>query len=222
MAVVEVSSAFELAVVGPGIETTYALTRQATTIGRSRAAMPDIEIADTEAAPRHCIVQWNAVAQCHALRVFGVAGAWLNGTLQPGDGAVHPLSSGDEFRIGATRFIYRSTPVAVDGDDEAETDVDVPTVHAAPTAREVYEFEVIPKLGAGIFDWKHPLMSYGPRRRVEAPMQAVRVVITKGTPRPAILAALKSISELVEQSGTATERSAAPLVTLSRWFDSQP
>src|SRR5438128_12034697 len=100
---------FELVVVGPGIEATYQLSQQATTIGRSRAAMPNIEIDDTEAAPRHCVVQWNSVAHCHALRVFGVSGAWLNGVHLPGDGAVHPLSAGDEFRIGATTFTYRAT-----------------------------------------------------------------------------------------------------------------
>ncbi len=219
MAVADVSSTFELVVAGPGIETRYPLSRDATTIGRSRAAMPDIEIGDLEAAPRHCVVQWNAAAQCHALRVFGVSGAWLNGTLRPGDGAVLPLAAGDEFRIGATTFTYRSTKPAVDA--EADADLDVPTVHAAPTAREVYEFEVIPRIGATDFDWKRPLMSYGPRHRVEAPMQAVRVVITKGTPRPAILAALKNISELIEQSGSLSEHSPAPLVTLSQWFDSQ-
>jgi len=218
MTVADVSSTFELVVAGPGIATSYTLSHDATTIGRSRAAMPDIEIADLEAAPRHCVVQWNAAAQCHALRVFGVSGAWLNGTLRPGDGAVLPLVAGDEFRIGATTFTYRSTkPVA---GDEADM-LDVPTVHAAPTAREVYEFEVIPRIGATDFDWKRPLMSYGPRYRVEAPMQAVRVVITKGTPRPAIVAALKNIADLVEKSGSLSERSPAPLVTLSQWFDSE-
>jgi len=211
-------SAFALVVSGPGIDTTYRLSGQATTIGRSRAAMPDIEISDTEAAPRHCVVQWNAVARCHALRVFGVSGAWLNGTFLPGDGAVHPLSAGDQFRIGETTFTYRSTQGAVD--DSSGEGVDVPTVHAAPSSREVYEFEVIPKITGGDFNWKRPLMSYGPRRRVEAPLQAVRVVISKGTPRTAILAALKNISELVEASGAVGERSPAPLVTLSQWFDS--
>jgi FHA domain-containing protein len=218
MVVTDVSSTFELVVAGRGTETTYPLSRDATTIGRSRVAMADIEIADLEAAPRHCVVQWNAAAQCHALRVFGVSGVWLNGMLRPGDGAVLPLAAGDEFRIGATTFTYRSTRPAAD--DEADT-LDVPTVHAAPSAREVYEFEVIPRVGRTDFDWKRPLMSYGPRYRVEAPMQAVRVVITKGAPRPAIVAALKSIANLVEQSGSVSERSPAPLVTLSQWFDAE-
>src|SRR6266852_2804370 len=108
MLLADVSSAFELVVSGPGNDVRYQLSRQATTIGRSRAATPDIEILDSEAAPRHCVVQWNTVAECPTLRIFGVSRAWLNGTLLPGDGAVHPLSAGDEFRIGATRFTYRS------------------------------------------------------------------------------------------------------------------
>jgi pSer/pThr/pTyr-binding forkhead associated (FHA) protein len=218
MAVADISYTFQLAVVGPGIETMFPLSRDATTIGRSRAAMPDIEIGDVEAAPRHCVLQWNAKAQCHALRVFGVAGVWLNGTLRPGDGATILLAVGDEFRIGSTTFTYRSTKAVVDEADD--TGLDVPTVHSAPTAREVYEFEVIPRIGATGFDWKRPLMSYGPRHRVEAPLQAVRVVITKGTPRAAILAVLKNISDVVEQSGSVSDRSPATLVTLSQWFDS--
>jgi FHA domain-containing protein len=208
---------FSLVVVGPGIEITYPLSRQSMTIGRSRAAMPDIEISDPDAAPRHCVVQWHAANGGHALRVFGVSGAWLNGTLLPGDGAVHPLTPGDEFLIGSTKFRYRT---ALSKDTPArDAIVDVPTVHAAPTTREVYEFEVLPHIVDGAFDWKHPLVSYGPRRRVEAPMQAVRVAITKGAPRTAIVAALKHIVDLIEASGTATDRSAAPLVTLSQWFE---
>jgi pSer/pThr/pTyr-binding forkhead associated (FHA) protein len=217
MAVADVSFTFQLVVVGPGIETKFPLSREATTIGRSRVATPDIEIRDVEAAPRHCVLQWNAKAQCHALRVFGAAGVWLNGTLRPGDGATILLAVGDEFRIGATTFTYRSTKAALDDED---TSLDVPTVHSAPTTREVYEFEIIPRIGATGFDWKRALMSYGPRHRVEAPLQAIRVVITKGTPRPAILAALKNISDLVEQSGRVSASSPATAVTLSQWFDS--
>jgi hypothetical protein len=157
------------------------------------------------------------VAQCHSLRVFGVSGAWLNGILLPGNGAVHPLSPGDAFRIGATSFTYRSAPGAVD--DASAGDQDRPTMVAAPTSREVYEFEVIPQVDADTVDWTHPLLSYGPRRRLEAPMQAVRVVISKGTPRTAILAALRNITELVQASDTAGGHSPAPLVTLSQWFD---
>jgi|tagenome__1003787_1003787.scaffolds.fasta_scaffold20660820_2 hypothetical protein len=208
---------FSLVVVGSGIDVTYPLSRQPMTIGRSRAAMPDVEITDPEAAPRHCVVQWNAATDAHALRVFGVSGAWLNGTHLPGDGAVHPLAPGDEFRIGATKFRYQSAlkkraPLR-------EGIVDVPTVHAAPTAREVYEFEVLPHIVDGEFDWKHPLVSYGPRRRVEAPMQAVRVVISKGAPRTAIVAALKHIADLIEASGSVSDRAATPLTTLSQWFE---
>jgi predicted component of type VI protein secretion system len=199
-----VETPFELVVVGPGVDARYPLSRRAMTIGRSRAATPDIEIADGEAAPRHCIIQWNAAAGLHELRVFGAAGAWLNGTLMPGDGAVHPLTPGDAFRIGLTTFTYRSTAAAAaDADENAAVEdaaVEVPTVHAAPTSRDVYEFEVIPRLAGGAFDWKDPLVSYGPRRRTEAPMQAVRVVITKGTPRAAVIAALKQIVNLVEAS----------------------
>jgi hypothetical protein len=214
---VTLETAFALVVVGPGIDATYPLSRRALTIGRSRAAMPDIEISDADAAPRHCIVQWNMTAGGHALRVFGVTGAWLNGALLRGDGAIHPLAPGDEFRIGATTFKYRTTATT----SEADAPVfDVPTVHAAPTSREVYEFEVLPRIvEAGVFDWKRPLVSYGPRRRVEAPMQAVRVVITKGAPRPAIVAALKHIVDLIESSGSVTDRAPAPLVTLSQWFE---
>ena len=181
---------FSLLVVGPGIDVTYPLSRQPMTIGRSRVAMPDVEITDADAAPRHCVVQWNAATGAHALRVFGMTGAWLNGTHLPGDGAVHPLAAGDEFRIGTTKFRYQSAfkkSAAL-----REGLVDVPTVHAAPTAREVYEFEVLPHIVGGEVDWKHPLVSYGPRRRVEAPMQAVRVMISKGAPRTAIVAALST------------------------------
>src|ERR1051325_9723836 len=107
-----VETPFELVVVGPGADARYPLSRRAMTIGRSRAATPDIEIADGDAAPRHCIIQWNAAAGLHELRVFGAAGAWLNGTLMPGDGGVHPLTPGDAFRIGLTTFTYRSTAAA--------------------------------------------------------------------------------------------------------------
>ena len=214
---VALETPFALVVVGPGIDATYPLSRQALTIGRSRAAMPDIEIDDVDAAPRHCIVQWSATAGSHALRVFGVTGAWLNGTLLPGDGSVHALTPGDDFRIGATTFKYRTSAMAAAVD---EPEVELPTVQATPTSREVYEFEVLPRIiEPGNFDWKRPLVSYGPRRRVEAPMQAVRVVITKGAPRPAIVAALKHIVDLIESSGSVTDRAPAPLLTLSQWFE---
>jgi pSer/pThr/pTyr-binding forkhead associated (FHA) protein len=207
---------FELVVVRLGVEVRHPLSKEALTIGRSRAAMPDIEIADADAAPRHCVVQWNTATGCHAMRVFGASGAWLNGALLQGDGAPHPLAPGDEFRIGASLFRYRATQAVRDADGEAT--VDVPTVHAAPTSREVYEFEVIPRIGRGGFDWTRALVSHGPRLRIEAPIQAVRVAMTKGATRAEVVAALKHIADLVEASaGGGT--SAAPLVTLSRWFD---
>jgi pSer/pThr/pTyr-binding forkhead associated (FHA) protein len=159
---------FELVVVGPGIDATFPLSRQVMTIGRSRAAMPDIEIGDADAAPRHCIVLWNESAGCHALRVFGVTGVCLKGTVVAGDGALHRLSIGDTFRIGATTFTYRAAqPSAAAGQvDDLEATRDPPTVLAAPTSREVYEFEVLPRLAGDGFDWTRPLVNHGPRRRI--------------------------------------------------------
>jgi len=215
MFVAQITS-FELVVVGRGIQKVYRLTQQPMTIGRSQAAMPDVEIPDAEAAPRHCVVQWNPDGQCHALRVFGPTGVWLNDSLLPGDGVLHPLAVGSRFTIGTTQFTYRpvSIPAGTNVDDTA-----APTVHSAPTLREVYEFEVIPKNTERGADWKRALMSYGPRQRAEAPIQALRVVVSKGTPRAAIVAALKNITDLVEASANASDRGPSQLATLSKWLD---
>lgn len=206
---------FELVVAGPGLQKVYRLTEQPLTIGRSTAAMPDIEIADAEAAPRHCVVQWNPDGQCHALRVFGPTGVWLNESLLPGDGVLHSLPVGSRFTIGATQFTYRSAAIPADATGE---DGDSPTVLATPTLREVYEFEVIPRNAESGADWKHALMSCGPRQRAEAPIQALRVVVSKGTPRPAIVSALRNIVDLVEASATA-DRGQSQVATLAKWLD---
>lgn len=217
MFVAQITS-FELIVSGPSIQKVIRLTEQPLTIGRSKQAMPDVEIDEADAAPRHCVVQWNAEGQCHAIRVFGPSGVWLNDSLLPGDGMLHSLAIGSRFRIGSTMFMYRPTPIAIDslrGDD-----VDSPTVLTGPTLREVYEFEVIPKNAATGGDWKHAHMSCGPRQRAEAPIQALRVVISKGTPRAAIVAALRNITDLVEASAHAADRGPSQLSTLARWLDS--
>ena|SRR2546428_1788192 len=214
MFVAQITS-FELIVSGPAIQKVIRLTQQPLTIGRSKNAMPDVEIDEAEAAPRHCVVQWNADGQCHAIRVFGPSGVWLNDSLLPGDGVLHSLAVGSRFSIGATTFVYRPAPIVVDAACE-----DPPTVLTGPTLREVYEFEVIPKNAEGGTDWKHALMSYGPRQRAEAPIQALRVVVSKGTPRTAIVAALRNITDLVEASAHAAERGPSQLATLAKWLDS--
>src|SRR5439155_272716 len=113
MFVAQITS-FELIVNGPSIQKVIRLTQQPLTIGRSKNAMPDIEIDEAEAAPRHCVVQWNA----------------------------------------------------------------------------------------------------------EGPIQALRVVVSKGTPRTAIVAALRNIIDLVEASTHAAERGPSQLATLAKWLDS--
>jgi hypothetical protein len=215
MFVAQITS-FELVVAGPGIQKVYPLTQAPMTIGRSTAAMPDIEIPDVEAAPRHCVLQWNPDGQCHALRVFGPTGVWLNDSLLPGDGALHSLAVGSRFTIGATQFTYR--PAAIPADTSVD-ETAAPTVLTTPTLREVYEFEVIPRnteLGA---DWKRPLMSYGPRQRAEAPIQSLRVVVSKGAPRAAIVNALRSIIDLVEASASASDRGPSQVAALANWLD---
>jgi len=214
MFVAQITS-FELIVTGPSIQKVIRLTQQPLTIGRSKNAMPDVEIDEAEAAPRHCVVQWNADGQCHALRVFGPSGVWLNDSLLPGDGVLHSLAVGSRFTIGETTFAYRAAPIVVAAEDE-----DPPTVLSGPTLSEVYEFEVIPKNADGGSDWKHALMSYGPRQRAEAPIQALRVVVSKGTPRTAILAALRNITDLIEASTHAADRGPSQLATLAKWLDS--
>jgi predicted component of type VI protein secretion system len=213
MFVAQITS-FDLIISGPSVQKAIRLTQQPLTIGRSKNAMPDVEIDEAEAAARHCVVQWNGDGQCHALRVFGPSGVWLNGSLLPGDGVLHSLAVGSRFTIGATTFEYRAAPIDVEpaGDDP-------PTVLAGPTLREVYEFEVIPKNTDDGTDWQHALMSYGPRQRAEAPIQALRVVVSKGTPRTAILAALRNITDLVEASTQGADRGPSQLATLARWLD---
>src|SRR5262245_26128318 len=130
MFVAQITS-FELIVSGPSIQKMIRLTEYPLTIGRSKDALPDVEIDEADAAPRHCVVQWNADGQCHAIRVFGPSGVWLNDSLLPGDGMLHSLAIGSRFRIGATLFMYRPTPIAVDslhGDAG-----DPPTVLTLPT-----------------------------------------------------------------------------------------
>src|SRR5262249_42474714 len=215
MFVADITS-FELIVNGPSIQKVIRLTQQPLTIGRSKNAMPDVEIDEPEAAPRHCIVQWNAAGRCPAIRVFGPWGVWLNDGLLPADGGLPSLAIGSRFRIGATTFVYRPAPIAVDGAGD-----DPPTVLSGPTLREVYEFEVIPRNADGGSDWKRALMSYGPRQRAEAPIQAVRVVIAKGARRAGIVAALRNIADLVEASAHAADRGPSQLAALAKWLDTE-
>lgn len=85
----------------------YIFAQLRTIIGRSRVGMPDLEITDITAAPRHCVIDWNEESGMHLLTVTGINGIHLNGEFHGESDDAHVLHNGDEILIGETVIGYR-------------------------------------------------------------------------------------------------------------------
>ncbi len=103
-------SPFVLRLQGTGVGGVHRLSRHRTVVGRSRVGMPDVEIFELEAAPRHCVLDWDEQHDSHVLTVCGINGLRLNNELVFDGDEPRVLLDGDQIRIGATTLVYAHSP----------------------------------------------------------------------------------------------------------------
>ena len=103
-------SPFAVQLKGADVSGVFRLSRSRTVVGRSKVGMPDVELNEVAAAPRHCVINWNEEHKSHLLSVIGINGVYLNEKFLSSSNEPRTLQEGDEIRIGETTLVYtRST-----------------------------------------------------------------------------------------------------------------